>query len=713
MPAQDQISDTMRPVFVKLAEIRRKVRTLYALHGVGMVFGAASLAAAISFALDWTIRELPFPVRLVILALCIGTIGYVAWRYLLYPLRRPITDDDIAICIERAFPELQDKLISSVQLSRGAGGSIEVNSPELVRKLIQETMAQVDGMKFTTVIVPSTPLFVFARGAALVVLALAYTLFYPENIQTWLRRLYDPDARWPRLTTLVVDLSDETLMAKGDTFRCTVRVQGRVPSRVTMAVSFESGAVIKERLDKGQDDREFVAIVPRVQESFTIRFEGGDDRTKDFKVIALTPPHIERVRVLYTYPKYTGLPDTNPDMPVEGGNVKAPIGTVVRVLGTSNIALESGRIFLGRRGEEQLVPTTLSADPEKGERRLLTATFEVLADAEYFFQLVGDNRLVCTDPVRYTVRVVVDNGPLVKVIEPNADKLVTPEAVVRIRTQITDDYGISLISLPYTLLSGESKVEKRVDFDTAQNDAKYGEKTINSDFAFEMPALGVKPGDVVSYLVEASDNCDRPAPNVTRSRAFALTIVTRDHLQRLTEERQQRIREELRRLIEVQTGERTNTSRYETLLSGKPELELSERQMLQGSATAQRQIGQRLERLAREIGDIVADIDTNKLWDVSVQERLSGMQEQMKAIAGTPCTEAANMLAQAATTTRQSERAESIAAAGAKQDEIIAALKELYGHMEEWEDYADITRQVRELLEKHRQVMRTIEGSGK
>ncbi len=700
----------MQPVLVRLAEIRRRARNLFALYGIGMVMGAACLAAVLSFALDWTIRELPFPVRLVILALCVLVVGYVVVRYLAYPLRRPISDDDIAICIERNFPELKDKLISSVQLARGAGGSIELNSPELVKRLIQETMAQVGGLRFHAVLVPAVPARAFAAGAALALLALAYALFYPQNVLTWLRRFYDPAARWPKQTSLLVDLKDETLMAKGDTFRCAVRVEGRIPARVVMAVSYESGAAIKERLDKGETDREFIAIVPKVQESFTIRFEGGDDRTKDFKVVALTPPHIERVRVVYSYPGYMGLADTNPDMPVEGGNVKAPIGTLVTVLGTSNIALESGRVFLGRREQEQLVPTALSTDPEKGERRLLTAAFEVAADGEYFFQLVGDNRLVCTDPVRYTVRVMMDNGPMLKVLEPNADKLVTPEAVVRIRAQTTDDFGISLISMPFAILAGETKTEKRVDFDTSQNDAKYGGKAINSEFSFEMAAVGVKPGEVVSYLLEANDNRDKPAPNVTKSRVFSLAVVSREQLQRLTEERQQKIREELRRLIEVQTSERTSTGRYDDLLSKKEELEQSERQMLHSSATAQRQIGQRLERLAKEVGEVVSDIETNKLWDVSVQERLSAMQEKMKAIGGAPCTEAANMLAQAATSDKQAERAESIGAAGSKQDEIIAALKELYGQMEEWEDYADIARQVRELLDKHRHVMRAIEG---
>jgi hypothetical protein len=700
----------MEPVLVRLGEIRRRARNLFALYGIGMTVIAVCLAAAVSFALDWAIRELPFPVRLVILALCVVAVEYVAFQYLVYPLRRQISDDDIAICVERNFPELKDKLISSVQLSRGGDGHIELHSPALVKKLIQETMAQVGGMRFNTILVPAVPAWTFAGGVGLVVLSLAYAAFYPKNMLTWLRRFYDPDARWPKQTTLLVDLKDETLMAKGDTFRCAVRVEGKVPARVVMEASFESGAVVKERLDKGQDDDEFVAIVPRVQESFLIRFEGGDDCTNDFKVTVLTPPHIERVRVSYSYPRYMGLTDTNPAMPVEGGNVKAPIGTSVTVFGTSNIALESGRVFLGRRDQEQLVPTSLGVDPEKGARHRLTATFEVASDGEYFFQLVGDNRLVCTDPVRYTVRAMLDNGPMLKVIEPNADKLVTPEAVLRIRAQTTDDYGVALIFMQYAVLAGDTKIEKRVDFDTSHNDAKYGEKAINSEFAFEMPVVGVKPGDMVSYFLEAADNRDKPAPNVTRSRAFSLAVVSRDQLQRLTEERQQRVRGELRRLIEVQTSERTGTGRYDKLLSQKEELEQSERQMLHGSATAQRQIGQRLERLAREVGEIVADIATNKLWDISVQERLSGMQEEMKAIAGTPCTEAANMLVQAANSIKQQERAESIAAAGSKQDEIIAALKELYGQMEEWEDYADIVRQVRELLDKHRHVMRAIEG---
>ncbi|MDQ7780436.1 MAG: hypothetical protein RDV41_12135 [Planctomycetota bacterium] len=706
--ARESTASTFAPLLTRFGEVRSKVRLLFALHGAGMVLGVACIAAAVSLLIDWSIIDLPVPVRLVILLLCASAVGYTAMRYLVYPLRRRISDDDIAVCIERAYPDLRDRLISSVQLSREAENAM-VNSPVLVRMLVTETMGVAGGLDFSATVSPGAPLRIVIASVVLFLGTVVYAALYPDVTAIWLNRLFGGSARWPKKTSLSVDLQDETLVARGDTFRATVRVGGKIPTRVSAVTSYESGAIIREVLDRAEGKSEFQLSIPRVQESFGVYFEGGDDRTRDFKVVVLPAPRIDRVCLLYTFPKYMGLAHTNPDVPVEGGNIKAPIGTVVKVMGTSNIPLESGRVLIGRHDQEQALPTTLGKDLEKGEGHLLVASLEIMSDTEYVFQVTATNKLTCRDPVRYQVRVIADNAPVLKVLEPNADKMVTPEATVVVKTQVSDDFGVSQVSLAYTHASGETKVETRVNYDSSHNDAKYGEKTIGSECALDMPLLAAKPGDSISYIIEARDNRDKPEPNMTASRVYVLTVVARDQMQRLAEERQQRIREELRRLIEAQKSERKNTDQYDMLLSPKPELEPSERQMLQSSAAAQRQIGQRLERLSREMAEIVSDAVANKLWDLPAQERLGAMQKKMIDTAA-KCPEAANMVAQAAMAPAQEERADSISAVGVKQDEILADLGELYGQMEEWEDYADIVRQMRELLDRHREMMRAIEG---
>jgi hypothetical protein len=71
----------------------------------------------IEMPLDWHFT-LPRWVRALFLLAGIGGAGAVAWRFGIRPwLNRP-GDDQVALAIERALPELRSRFIAAIQLSR-------------------------------------------------------------------------------------------------------------------------------------------------------------------------------------------------------------------------------------------------------------------------------------------------------------------------------------------------------------------------------------------------------------------------------------------------------------------------------------------------------------------------------------------------------------------------------------------------------------------
>jgi hypothetical protein len=82
---------------------------------------------------------------------------------------------------------------------------------------------------------------------------------------------------------------------------------------------------------------------------------------------------------------------------------------------------------------------------------------------------------------------------------------------------------------------------------------------------------GLKPGDLVEYLVEVVDNC-QPTPNVVRSRQFRLEILSRDEYGRRMVERQKEYYEKMRALAdkEREAAERIATENRQGGTSTQP-----------------------------------------------------------------------------------------------------------------------------------------------
>ena len=121
----------------KLAQVARIERLVWLARTVAVLVAYAAAIGACHFALDWSWRPSAGP-RSILLAGLLLAVGYLLWREVLLPLKRLPTREDVALEIERFFPPLGGRFISSYQLSqRPAGGS-----PQLIAQLIDLKITQ-------------------------------------------------------------------------------------------------------------------------------------------------------------------------------------------------------------------------------------------------------------------------------------------------------------------------------------------------------------------------------------------------------------------------------------------------------------------------------------------------------------------------------------------------------------------------------------------
>jgi len=139
-----------------LGRLRGSIKRLFALDGLSRLILALLAFGAVTFLADWGL-DLPAPLRIILLLGGFGLAGWILLARVLKPLSVRISDDDLAIFVERNYPELNDKLISAIQLARDpatvASGVMFTNSPELIESLVVDAEQATSQLDFHRVIV--------------------------------------------------------------------------------------------------------------------------------------------------------------------------------------------------------------------------------------------------------------------------------------------------------------------------------------------------------------------------------------------------------------------------------------------------------------------------------------------------------------------------------------------------------------------------------
>jgi hypothetical protein len=226
--------ETLIDIEGRLDRVRGRIRRLFMIDGAARLGLALAGFIAVTFFLDWAFH-LPAPVRLILLVGGGAALAWILVRRLIRPLGVGITDDDLALFIERRYPQLNDRLISAIQLARAGDDSGQdrvagFNSPELVHELVRDAARASDQVDFNQVVVRGHVMKV-AAWAAIALIVIAGAAYAESNLaKIYATRIVGGSAKWPRRTTLeVVDfdpVSRTRTFAKGDDVPIAITAKG-------------------------------------------------------------------------------------------------------------------------------------------------------------------------------------------------------------------------------------------------------------------------------------------------------------------------------------------------------------------------------------------------------------------------------------------------------------------------------------------------------
>jgi len=701
------------PLEKKVADLGRQVRRLLALYGIGRVVSAVAGTLLLLGSADYLIHFEDRGIRAMASLAVLAVFAWSAYRYLFVLLSHRAGDVQIAQRIERRFPQLKDQLSSSVQFLKQSEADPQAGSAALRRAVIGETTARLERLNLGETIERRPARWAAGIALAVCLVAALLAICDPTSAQLALVRLARPfggDA-WPKFNDLTFRHPPDRI-ALGKPFEVElVDRNHRMPDEVRIHYRFEGdGQNVEETVEPMHLlNGVMTARKDAVTRPFKFRAEGGDDRSMQWHALdVVEPPRVESLKITLYPPEYTGWPAEPSEK-----QIHALRGTRVQLTGAANKPLASAALVQDGALQEgaATVPAALvdnkygfsvPGDPAE--------PFIIDKAGTYAFDLKDTEGVSGGADDRWEIRAVPDQPPTVSIEQPGANVFVTRDAVVPLRINVKDDLAVHEVMLHYNrsdrtdvedfqvaLFTGPEKVAPSK---TGLSGLAGDSRVVEHDW--ELAPLDLKPGTQLAFFAAAADYL----PQIGRSPARRLTIISRRELEERIGQRQAVILGELRRVLKMQQEARAQVSSLEIQVSevgrfGKPDVDHA-----QGAELNQRQVARTLtsntEGIPAQIKDLLAELASNKVDSPEVGRRMTSILDEVdrlekqhlnaierdltSAIKGAQA-KLGDQEPEKKTSTDHQEFSRSLASAGGHQDQVIQSLETMLGELTEWDGY--------------------------
>lgn len=549
-----------------LAQLRRRARTGIWIEALGLVALLAIAFALPSFVTDRTLR-LEWPFRLVLLASFLFVLLRTVQRRLLRPLAVALSDDEMALAVERHAPDVKQALISSLQFDRELRSGARIGeSTQLMAAVVDDVQKRVDAIPFTNAIDAARVRRFAAAIVAGVCCFAAWGALSPATLSLWARRnVFLSNAEWPRYTRLAFagTTDGQVRLPQGDPLTVRIAVEGPVPDQVFVDYAFRGGERGTEAMSR-TGEREFAWTLDAVLGDVTLHAQGGDALPIDLAVTVVERPRIDDLSVRVVYPDYM---EREPFyVPATEGEVRVPRGGSVWVKGKSQKPLEQAFLLFGA---DQKVALERDADGHG-----FGGGFTPTASGPLVVDVVDHDRLGAGAPPKLMLRVGDDKPPSLDFRLRGIGSSITKHARIPGDLKVKDDFGIREVKAQLRVTVETTADTKPDPTKPAPDDepftdveAFYGGKHERSALRYETTAAvdlkplspndkddaaenKIRPGMLVSMRFASKDNFGPGDPHEGYCETMTFRVVTPDKLVEDLRRRQIEQRDELKRLID-------------------------------------------------------------------------------------------------------------------------------------------------------------------
>ncbi len=702
-----QSDDRSGELIAILSSVRTRLRALLALDGLALLLIRAVAAFVVFAFLDWWVH-FPSFVRAAVLG--VGALWAVqwSWRRIARPLIASISLQQLALQLGSLTPNARDRLASAVAyLYGGAEGS-----PVLWERVVERALASTQEAPPSRALLVARPVRSLLLALALLAMASGAYWIAPASASIAWRRIAYPlgGAAWPK-TVEIEPLTGDAIVPQGEDFTVEMRlVRGGGRGVRAYVLLDEPGAPPSRHPMLMHPDFVFRHTLARLSRDVRYHFVAGDDDTADRPGLlrVVNRPQVVEARLLVEPPPYVA--DRRATLhPLLEGRIAVVAGSRARCEVAPNRSLherpdaEAG--FLKFEDGER-VPLS-SSGPDGAIR---SAEFLIERDESFEILLIDQLGVASGGGRKYQLSALPDRPPQVLLLSPAPDVECTPRATLSVVAEAKDEFAVTRMNLVAAVNGGDFGPVADLLASAARPEGE-APSIVSVEYAWRLGGLSteLEPGDAIQYAAEAEDNFE-PAEvhsRIARSESQRVRIISVTHLAELLAKELGEAREDLRRLLSGLLSIREQTTLLDMRLDDRDEGdEVFSRESIRLAKELTR-LSDVAEGMAAELGNLTARARANQAAQLEVAIRAGRVQELLEALSAGAFPTAADELSLVGEASSRDERRSRLEASSQAQDELLGALQSALAALTTWEEFADVVRSARELLDRQESLIRS------
>lgn len=558
-------------------------------------------------------------VRLVLFVVLLAVSAVVLVVYFVVPLvnliryRKKMSLEQAALLIGRFFPEVDDKLLNTLQLS----SADDAGSQQLLEATIEQRTRQLAPLRFTDAVdLKGNLRYVYIFLILLLILVLL-SIFLPSFALEPTHRIINYQQEYEKPLPFTVTLQQDAIETRqGADVPFTIHVEG---SQIPDAFYVKSS--MGQQLFTRNSINEHTYVFKNLYHDFSFQVVGGDYVSRPIAVTVHPNPALLSYQCQASYPTYIHRQNE-----VFEGKTRfmVPQGTKLQFLFQTR---DCDSVFVLR---DTVVTAFAAGDGD--------VTVPFTAASALQLDLVCHNQWSDQfDPIRFTVDVIPDAYPDIRV-ESFDEELSTK---VYFSGLIADDYGFSKLLFHCTVKQPvERQITMPVDFDRS---------LVRTSFFYhiDLDSLGVMPGQQVEAYFEVWDNDGFHGPKSKRSETFSYYKPSEAALDSIADQTENDILDRLAAKSEEADQLRDDIEKMLQELTSKKDLDWTDKEKIKElleKQTAMEEEWNRLQEEQQQLSDFMEQHELaneelrkkqeqiNELFEQVIPEELQKMMEEIERL---------------------------------------------------------------------------------
>ena len=701
---------------------------------------------------SFQIRQIPFLlwVRIGILLLSTAVAVYIVIRSLIIPLSKRFTDAAVASRLEstQGQSELasENRILSAVQLWKNLTDNRLGYAPEFIERLIIQTdqdMKHIQrGQVFQTEfrkIKRNAGVAVASVGLLLITHFLLPNAFngFAATFQTLPQTLPASQGNLKKTIQITEIHPGNTQVERGTDVNVAAKVSGHIGAPVTLYYRIGDGNTHAPAVEwqsmpmHSASDQQ----VPGTALSYHLTLENvtrplqyyisvEEVASAQYQVTISDEPIVTRFQYRLNYPAYTRLQSQT--FPANTGDIQTLFGTELVFTAESNKPLKEASLAFEESDDVKLEITARhllatapqpSADGQVPEAnpipRTMRGSFMAQQSGNYRIQITDVEGFTNREPINYTLTVFKDAAPDVNIVSPARDTVLDNAMLVDLKVEATDDYSIQALQLVYRV-EAEGAEEINVPLKRWGVENAPVRRSVSVAYRWDVDRIGIFPGEVLAYYVQALDNDDVSGPNIGKSPTYTLRFPSLSELYDSVATEQETEQQGLEDLVDEQADATGLIDNLLGKIRKNQELSFSDENLMQQVLENQKQIEQAAKQLVEDMKQTAEDMEQKQLFDTETIQKYQELQKLMEKALSEEHKEILRKLSEALAKQQVSEQEKSMMEANLSQEQFLQQLeraKSLYEQILLQQDLEAAAKQAQALAEQQKELMDTLETS--